>query len=193
MALLIAAAAQGQGRLEEAVRWTEKGMDAGAPDVAQGPAVTARIFATTFLAWGRLDASTANKAKEHDALVARAHRLVKEPATRAARVTLSFAHPDFHPTLWSNALGAPMPASSGDLTLGIAEIVVPLREDAFVEVRVDPAELEAAGRLGVEAVLTVVFAELDQKEKIVRFPIRYTPGAAGAERFTLRGKEVTRG
>jgi tetratricopeptide (TPR) repeat protein len=193
VALLVAAAAQGEGRLEEAVRWTEKGMDAGAPDVAQGPAVTARIFATTFLAWGRLDASTADKPREHDALVSRAHRLVKEPATQAARVTLSFAHPDFHPTLWSNALGAPMPASSGDLTLGIAEIVVPLREDAFVEVRVDPAELEAARRLGVEAVLTVVFAEFDEKEKIVRVPIRYAPGARAVERFTLRRQEVTRG
>ncbi|MBN1605011.1 MAG: AgmX/PglI C-terminal domain-containing protein, partial [Polyangiaceae bacterium] len=193
VALLIAAAAQGEGRLEEAVRWTEKGMDAGAPDVAQGPAVTARIFATTFLAWGRLDAKSANETQELAALVARATRLVKEPATRAARVTLSFAHPDFHPTLWSNALGAPMPAPNGDLTLGIAEVVVPLRDNAFVEVRVDPAELEAAGRLGVEAALTVVFTELDAKEKIVRIPIRYTPGAAAVERFTLRGQEVTRG
>jgi hypothetical protein len=193
VALLVATAAQGEGRLEEAVRWTEKGMDAGAPDVAQGPAVTARIFATAFLAWGRLDAITAHRTQEHEALVARAQRFVKEPATRAARVTLSFAHPDFHPTLWSNALGAPMPASSGDLTLGISEVVVPLREDAFVEVRVDPAELEAAGRLGVEAVLTVVFAELGEKEKIVRVPIRYAPGAAGTQRFTLRGQEVTRG
>ncbi len=191
VALLIAAAAQGEGRLEEAVRWTEKGIDAGAPDVAQGPAVTARTFATTFLAWGRLDA--AQREKEREALAARARRLLKEPATKAARVTLTFTHPDFHPTLWSNALGAPMPAATGDLTLGIAEAVVPLRTDAAVEVRVDPAELEAAGRLGVEAILTVVFAELDRGERIVRVPIRYGPGAAAVQRFVLRGQEVVRG
>ncbi len=191
VALLIAAAAQGEGRLEEAVRWTEKGIDAGAPDVAQGPAVTARTFATTFLAWGRLDA--AQREKEREALAARARRLLKEPATKAARVTLTFTHPDFHPTLWSNALGAPMPAATGDLTLGIAEAVVPLRDDAAVEVRVDPAELEAASRLGVEAVLTVVFAELDRGERIVRVPIRYGPGAAAVQRFFLRGQEVVRG
>ncbi|HOU91074.1 MAG TPA: AgmX/PglI C-terminal domain-containing protein, partial [Polyangiaceae bacterium] len=191
VALLIAAAAQGEGRLEEAVRWTEKGIDAGAPDVAQGPAVTARTFATTFLAWGRLDAAA--REKEREALAARARRLVKEPATKAARVTLTFTHPDFHPTLWSNALGAPMPAATGDLTLGIAEAVVPLRDDAAVEVRVDPAELEAAGRLGVEAVLTVVFAELDRRERIVRVPIRYGPGSPAVQRFVLRGQEVVRG
>ncbi len=191
VALLIAAAAQGEGRLEEAVRWTEKGIDAGAPDVAQGPAVTARTFATTFLAWGRLDAAA--REKEREALAARARRLLKAPVTQAARVTLTFTHPDFHPTLWSNALGAPMPAATGDLTLGIAEAVVPLRDDAAVEVRVDPAELEAAGRLGVEAVLTVVFAELDRGERIVRVPIRYGPGSPAVQRFVLRGQEVVRG
>jgi len=191
VALLIAAAAQGEGRLEEAVRWTEKGIDAGAPDVAQGPAITARTFATTFLAWGRLDAAA--REKEREALAARARRLLKEPATKAARVTLTFTHPDFHPTLWSNALGAPMPAAIGDLTLGIAEAVVPLRDDAAVEVRVEPAELAAAGRLGVEAVLTVVFAELDRRERIVRVPIRYGPGSPAVQRFVLRGQEVLRG
>ncbi|MBN2194551.1 MAG: AgmX/PglI C-terminal domain-containing protein [Polyangiaceae bacterium] len=193
VALLVAAAAEGEGRLEEAVRWTEKGIDAGAPDVAQGPAVTARVFASTFLAWGRFHASKAEKAKEREALMARARRLVKEPATKSARVTLTFTHPDFHPTLWSNALGAPMPAATGDLMLGIAEAVVPLRDDAFAEVRVDPAELEAAGRLGVEALLTVVFAELEPEERIVRVPIRYTRDTAAVQRFALRGQEVTRG
>ena len=120
-------------------------------------------------------------------------RLLKEPAGKAARVTLTFTHPDFHPTLWSNALGAPMPAATGDLTLGIAEVVVPMKQDASVEVRVDPAELEAARRLGVEAVLTVVFGELGEGERIVRVPIQYTRETPAVVRFTLHGQEVVRG
>ena len=32
-------------------------------------------------------------------------------------VSLVWSHPEFHPVLWSNALGAPMPAPEGDVTL----------------------------------------------------------------------------
>ncbi|HLM73647.1 MAG TPA: AgmX/PglI C-terminal domain-containing protein, partial [Polyangiaceae bacterium] len=56
VALLRAAAAEGLGKLEEAVRWTEKGGSAGAPDVEQSPAFTARAFSATYLAWGILAA-----------------------------------------------------------------------------------------------------------------------------------------
>ena len=33
------------------------------------------------------------------------------------RVVLTWSHPEFHPTLWTNALGSLMPAPEGDVTL----------------------------------------------------------------------------
>src|SRR6185503_13128211 len=68
VSLLLAAAAEGTGKLEEAIKWTEKGGAAGAPDADQSPAVTARAFAATYLAWGRIEARKAGK-KDEEALL----------------------------------------------------------------------------------------------------------------------------
>ena len=76
VALLLAAAAEGLGRLEEAVKWTEKGGAAGAPDVAQGPAVTARALASTYLAWGLDEARKQKKPDEEKAVAARLARVL---------------------------------------------------------------------------------------------------------------------
>jgi Ca-activated chloride channel family protein len=195
--LLVAAAAVGQGRLEEAVRWTEKGGGAGSPDVDQGPAVTARIFATTFLGWGRLDARQGQRSEELLTLRARAERLLAKGddklTSESVRVSLMWSHPDFHPSLWTNSLGAPMPAAAGDMTMGVAEAVVPLRPDAFVEVHLDPSEVEHAARLGVEAVLTVAFHELEDSETILRLPLRWERGGQPIIRFYLQEGTVRRG
>src|SRR6185437_2925850 len=64
VSLLLAAAADGMGKLEEAVKWTEKGGASGAPDEGQGPAQTARAMAATWLWWGRLEALKAGHADE---------------------------------------------------------------------------------------------------------------------------------
>ena len=62
--LLRAAAAQGLGKLEEAVKWTEKGGAVGGPDEGMSPARSARALAATWLAWGKLDALAAGKVEE---------------------------------------------------------------------------------------------------------------------------------
>ena len=43
----------------------------GSPDATQGPARTARAFATTYLAWGRLAAQEAGRKEEAENLAAR--------------------------------------------------------------------------------------------------------------------------
>jgi Ca-activated chloride channel family protein len=195
VALLLASAAQGLGKLEEAVKWTEKGGASGAPDADQSPAHTARAFAATWLSWGRMEALAQNHADEAKALATRLARVrsterASSEALRGARASLIWSHPELHPTLWTNALGAPMPAPEGDVTLGIAAATVPAREGAFLEVRVEPDEVEHAARLGASAVLTVVFDEGGAGEKIVKTKVTFARGGPATKRFALGGSDV---
>jgi tetratricopeptide (TPR) repeat protein len=191
--LLLAAAAEGLGKLEEAVKWTEKGGAAGSPDAEQSPARTARAFAATYLAWGRKAALDAGRADEAKALATRLARVLSTERTssealRGTRVALTWAHPEFHPTLWSNALGALMPAPEGDVTLGIAQAIMPDREGAMIEVRLEPEELEHIARLGATASLTAVFDEGGAGEKIVKIPLKFN--REPTLRFSLAGGSV---
>lgn len=195
VALLLAASAEGLGKLEEAIKWTEKGGAAGAPDVSQGPAVTARAFAATYLAWGRLEAKKAGKKEEEQTLRARLLRVISterasNKAPTAVRVSLTWSHPEFHPALWTNALGTEMPAPEGDVTLGIAQALMPLRPDAKLWVRLEPEDVAHAARLGAEATLTVVFDEGEEKETIVKVPVRFTRDGKPARVFALSQGEV---
>ncbi len=196
--LLRARAAEGQGLLEEALKWAEKGGASGAPDGTSGPAATARALAATQLAWARLSAVEGKRAQELDALTARATRVLSGAGlgpdqSRTVRVSLTWSHPELHPSLWSNALGTAMPAPDGDVTLGIVQAVVPERPDAFVEVRLEPADVQHAARLGASAELTVVFDELGKNEKIVRKRIEFPRGGPATQRFTLASGEVRGG
>lgn len=168
VSLLLASAAEGLGKLEEAVRWTEKGAKAGAPDASQGPHVTARALAATFLAWGKLEARREGKKDELEALGARLARVMADERREGGtRVVLSWSHPDLHPSLWTDASGRLGPAPEGDPTMGVAQAIAgkgPVR----IEVRVERGELEAAARLGAEAVLTVVSDEGTDDEVIHR-------------------------
>lgn len=196
VALLLGAAAEGEGQLEAAVRWTEKGHGAGAPDVDSGPAATARAFAATFLAWGRLSAREGKREQEAAQLTTRAEQLLASERAKAgsgARVTLSWAHPELHPVLYTNALGSAMPAAEGDVTLGIAQARMPSKGERWVEIRIEKSDVEAAARLGAELILTVVFDELGKSEKIVRLPVRFERGGPPTLRFNLGAGEVTRG
>jgi Ca-activated chloride channel family protein len=198
VAILRAGAAEGQGLLEEALKWAEKGGASGAPDGSSGPAVTARALAATHLAWARLAATEAKRADELEALLARAARVLSgarlDPDKPAGiRVSLTWSHPELHPSLWTNALGTAMPAPDGDITLGVAQAMVPERGDAFVEVRLEPSDVAHAARLGATAELTVVFDELGKTEKIVRKRIQFARGGPPTQRFTLGSREVQGG
>ncbi|RYZ04457.1 MAG: AgmX/PglI C-terminal domain-containing protein [Myxococcales bacterium] len=196
--LLRARAAEGQGLLEEALKWSEKGGASGPPDGTSGPAATSRALAATHLAWARLTAAEAKRTEELTALRARATRVLSgaglaADSARGARVSLTWSHPELHPSLWSNALGTAMPAPDGDVTVGVVQAIVPGRPDAFVEVRLEPADLAHAARLGASAELTVVFDELSEGEVIVRKRITFARGGPATQRYRLVGKEVQGG
>ena len=188
VALLLAAAAEGQGKLEAAVKWSEQAGSAGDPGQLGSPASTARAFAATYLSWGRLDAVTQHRDDEARTITARLARVMATETRRnahGARVSLTWSHPELHPTLWSNALGAPMPAPEGDVTLGIAAVVLPARDGVLVEVRLSPDEVEHAARLGAQAVLTAAFAEEGEAGKVVKLPVGFAAGSSGVKRFSV--------
>lgn len=111
-------------------------------------------------------------------------------AAKGTRVTLVWSHPELHPSLWSNALRAPMPAPEGDVTLGISQVILPTRSDAFVEVRLEPDELEHAARLGATATLTVVFDETSAGERIVKRTVKFSADGPAIQHFDVNGGEV---
>ncbi|MBI5534402.1 MAG: AgmX/PglI C-terminal domain-containing protein [Deltaproteobacteria bacterium] len=189
--LLIAATSEGLGKLEEAVRWAEKASETGSPGDGRGMSTTSRAMASLFLAWGRNAAAKENKGEEVKALRIRAGRLVdKEGGTKAAaRVLLSWSHPELHPALWSNARGSMMPAPDGDALMGISQVMLPTQR-AQIEVRMEPDEAEHAARLGAQAVLTVIFREGEDDEKIVRLPVEFVRGGPAAIKFAVADKEV---
>jgi Ca-activated chloride channel family protein len=95
--------------------------------------------------------------------------------------------------LWTNALGTPMPAPDGDVTLGVVQAVVPERGDAFVEVRLEPGDVAHAARLGATAELTVVFDELGKQEKVIRKRVVFQRGGPPTQRFSIVNQEVRGG
>jgi Ca-activated chloride channel family protein len=192
--LLLASAAQGMGKTEEAIRWTERAGAASSPGSGSSSGRIARAFAAVYLAWARDESARAGKAEEADSLRERARRLTAMDASQAgsARAILTWSHPQLHPTLWSNALGMPMPAPDIDPLLGIAQVLIPAsRRDAAVELRLEPDDAERAARLGAEAVLTVIFNEGTDHETIVRQPVRFPRPDATLRRFKLSGSAIT--
>jgi Ca-activated chloride channel family protein len=189
--LLLAAADEGLGKLESAVKRAEQ---AGAAGDARGSGATARAFAATYLAWGQLDAAAAGRGGEADRIAARRARVISaEPGggARGTRVSLTWAHPELHPTLWTGAGGsAPRVAPDGDAALGIADAVVPARDGVVIEVRIQPEEVEHAARLGASATLTVARGEGGGGGPVVRVPVSFAAGGREVKRFVMRGGQV---
>ena len=100
-----------------------------------------------------------------------------------------WSHPDLHPTLWSDALGPALPATEGDPTLGVAQVDAAARPGGWVEIRIDPAELDRVARLGAELDLLFVTAEGTEGERLVRKKVKFTRGGADRLRFAIDGGE----
>jgi tetratricopeptide (TPR) repeat protein len=194
--LLLASAAAGMGKIEEAIRLTEKASATSAPEGASGGARTSRAMAAAFLAWARADAKKDKKVDEEARLRERARRLTSldtdSDTGKTVRVLLTWEHPELHPTMWSNALGSPMPAADGDVLLGVAQTTMPVaRPNGFVEVRLEKDDAAHAARLGLTATLTVLFDEGTDEETIVRMPVTFAGPEPTVQRFTLANRGVT--
>jgi len=95
-----------------------------------------------------------------------------------------------HASLWWGAGSSLQPAPRGDALLGLAAVTFPAaRRDVVVELRMEPDDADVAARLGAEALLTVVYDEGTDDERVLRTPIVLRP-AASARRFRLTREAV---
>jgi Ca-activated chloride channel family protein len=192
--LLIAAAAQGLGRVEEAVGWAEKASAAGSPDGKSALSRAARATATVLLAWAREEALRTGKKEDADKLFARARRLVAASAQLAARdaqaeeqsvrILVTWSHPELHPSLWTTTLGAPMPSPDNFPSFGVAEAKLSVAPST-VELRLEPDDAARAARLGLKATVTVIAGLGTPAEKIVTQEVGFGTVAAPATRLVV--------
>lgn len=183
--LLIAAAAQGLGRVEEAVGWAEKAAAAGSPDGKSALSRAARATAAVFLAWAREDALRTGKKDDAEKLLARSRRLVASDKTDAAassvRILVTWSHPELHPSVWTNTLGAPMPSPDNFPSYGVAEAKTSAAP-ATVELRLEPDDAARAARLGLKAEVTVITGLGTPAEKLAKLEVTFGTIAAPTTR-----------
>ena len=174
--LLLASAAQGMGRIEEAVGWAEKAAAGGSPDGASALSRSARATASAFLAWARLDAIQAGRKDDREKLLARARRLAAGSAAgqdASVRFLVTWSHPELHPSLWTMALGSPTPAPDNFPLYGAAESHVPTGTASAIELHLDPDDAARAARLGATAIVTAIVGEGTASERIARVAVGF--------------------
>jgi Ca-activated chloride channel family protein len=186
--MLLAAAAQGMGRVEEAVAWAEKAAAGGAPDGASGLSRSAEATASAFLAWARLEALRTGRTADADKLLARARRLASATVAgqeNTVRFLVTWAHPELHPSLWTTALGAPMPAPDNFPLYGVAEARLPVGSPV-IELHLDPDDAARAARLGATAVVTAIIGEGTASERIARLDVGFGSVAKPSDRVGVK-------
>ncbi len=189
--LLIAAAAQGLGRVEEAVGWAEKAAAAGSPDGQSPLSRASRATAVAFLAWARDEALRAGKKDDAEKLLSRARRLAAgsakqnpEADAKGVRILVTWAHPELHPSLWTTALGTPMPSPDNFPMYGVAEATTNAAP-ATAELRLEPEDAARAARLGLKATVTVITGGGTPAEAITRQEVGFGTTAAPVTRLVL--------
>jgi Ca-activated chloride channel family protein len=189
--LLLAAAAQGLGRVEEAVGWAEKAAAAGSPDGKSALSRASRATAVAFLAWAREEALRAGKKDDAEKLLARARRLVavngKPQEEQSVRIIVTWSHPELHPSLWTTALGAPMPSPDNFPTFGVAEAKLS-GSTGTVELRLEPDDAARAARLGLKATVTAITAGGTPAETITHQEVGFGATASPATRLVVKAE-----
>ncbi len=172
--LLLARAAHGTGKTERAVRLAEQAAGGSAPDSRQPAMIASRALSSAFLADARIASQKGKKKDELARLRGRAARLRAKQAGAGRRVILVWSHPELRPTLWTNALGAMMPAADNLPLLRVAETHVPSEVSPTVEIRLDEQDALVAARLGLSAVLFILEDEGEDNEAIHRLNIDFS-------------------
>jgi Ca-activated chloride channel family protein len=187
--LFLAAAAQGLGRIEEAVGWAEKAAAAGSPDGASELSRSARATASAFLAWARADALQSGRKDDADKLLARTRRLVGTDAAGqggSIRFLVTWSHPELRPSLWTSALDAPSPAPDNFPFYGVAEArVAGSSSTPGIELHLDPDDAARAARLGARAIVTAITGEGTADERIARLDVGFGSAAAPSDRVKV--------
>ena len=170
--LLLAQAAAGAGRIDEALRLEQRVMETSERGAIEGVARTAMLWSSVRFAELRKDARTRNAQEDLDALLMRMRRSGVMRNAQAMRVSLVWSHPDANVSLWTSHPGLSL-SRPDDLysELGIEAFDVAEQEELpyRVEVRRDVRD-----RLGaIEARLVVVWNEGQADEQIEIVPLTF--------------------
>jgi Ca-activated chloride channel family protein len=187
--LLLAQAAAGAGRIDEALRLEQRVMETSEQGAVEGIARTAMLWSSVRFAELRKGARERGAQADLDALLVRMRRGGVLRNARALRVSLVWAHPDANISLWTAHPGLSL-SRPDDLysELGIEAFDLPEQEPSAyrVEVRRDVRD-----RLGtVEARLVLVWNEGQSDEQIEVVPLTFDPEHR-AYAWTLTGRDFT--
>lgn len=170
--LLLAQAAAGSGRVDEALRLEQRLAETAEPGAASGVARTALLWSSVRFAELRKRARDADDHEKLRALVARMRRSGVLREAGDLRVSLVWSHPDAMLSLWAGhpGLGLTRPT---DITpeLGIEAFDVREQEGGTYKLEVRRAGRDHLTR--VDAKLVVVWKEGTNEERIEVVPLRF--------------------
>jgi len=189
--LLLAQAAAGAGRVDEALRLEQRLMETAQPGAAQGIARVAQLWTSVRLAKLRRAAREADDAERLDALERRIRRSGVLTAAGDLRVTLVWSHPDAQLGLWAahpgGSLARPLEIAPEH---GIEAFDVPEQEDGAYRFEVRRADPESP--TDMQAQLVLVWHEGQDDEVIRVVDLDFSGGRDGYE-WTLDGSALTEG
>ncbi len=187
--LLMAHAAAGAGRVDEALRLEQRLGEALEPGKVEGVAGVARLWSTVRLAELR-----EVEGVDREALDRRARRtgLYREPPD--VFVALTWAHPDDAPELWVKLPSTPEEEPFERVEVSAAPYGLEaqrVRDRDGAELSFEVRRMERDALRDLQATLTVIVAPGTEEERVHRTPLTLTRTEAVA-RFTLAGAELTR-
>jgi tetratricopeptide (TPR) repeat protein len=187
--LLLAQAAAGAGRVDEALRLEQRLMETASPGAVEGIARVAQLWSSVRFAELRKSARDASDDERLAALVARMRRSGVLRDAGDLRVTLTWSHPDAQLALWAAHPGL-TPTRPDDLApeLGIEAFDVTEQEDAPYRIEVRQSSTDPLGV--ARAQLTVVWNEGRSDERIEILPLELGP-TRRAVAWTIQGTTIT--
>jgi TonB family protein len=187
--LLLAQAAAGSGRIDEALRLEQRLTETAQPGQASGVARTAILWSSVRFA--KLRKEAADQAAR-DALLARMRRSGVIREAGALRVSLTWSHPDAQLTLWGAypGLGLTRPM---DIAPEYGIEVFDVREAETGTYRIEVRRNDPGGSrehtTAISAELVVIWNEGQSDEKIEIVPVRFE-GSHLAYGWTITGREI---
>jgi len=186
--LLLAQAAAGTGRVDEALRLESKLAGTAEPGQSQGLARVALLWSSVRFAKLQKQAQDEKDKQKVAALKARMRRSGVLREAGALRVNLIWSHPDARVSLWTaypqNRLTRPTDIAP---EYGIEALDVPEDEEGVyqIEVRRSPGEL----RTSLDAELVILFHEGQPDEEILILPLHFEKDTL-AFAWTLEGRKL---
>jgi len=186
--LLIAQAAAGAGRVDEAIRLEQSLAETAEPGAAGGLARVAVLWTSVRLAKLRREAREADDADRLRALLARMRRSGVLRNAGALKVALTWSHPDAGLSLWTGhpGLGLTRPV---DIAPEYGIEVFQVMEQEGGAYRLEVRRVEGEHQSAVEAELVLVWNEGQTDEQVTVVPIRFE-GETRALAWTIEGRTL---